>query len=117
MFKLENTERKADLKQRLDSYVQRVIWDATEPMKEEEVFTFFYKIFDFNLTQYTEDELISILEKGISLINPKHKKMLKKYQDDLLYNSRRWKEDVFMKLCYNVKKFAFSEEYTLKRRF
>lgn len=117
MFKLENTERKADLKQRLDSYVQRVIWDATEPMKEEEVFTFFYKIFDFNLTQYTEDELISILEKGISLINPKHKKMLKKYQDDLLYNSRRWKEDVFMKLYYNVKKLAFSKEYTLKEGF
>jgi len=76
---LEHPERKAELKERLDTYVQKVIYEATEKMKEKEVHTFFDKLFDFELTGYSEDKIIEILDKGIALIDPKWKKTLKEY--------------------------------------
>ena len=112
---LENPERKAELKQRLDTYVQKVIYDATDKMKEKEIHSFFSKIFDFNLNQYTEDKVIEILEKGITLIDPKWKKVTKEYLWCLLYYSNQWKEQVFVPLYYNVKKEDWSKEYTLKK--
>ena len=112
---IENPERKAELKQRLDAYVQKVIYDQTAKMKEKEIHSFFSKIFDFDLNQYTEDKVIEILEKGITLIDPKWKKVTKEYLWCLLYYSNQWKEAVFMPLYYNVKGEDWSKEYTLKK--
>lgn len=112
---LEHPERKAELKERLDAYVQKVIYDQTAKMKEKEIHSFFSKIFDFDLNQYTEDKVIEILEKGITLIDPKWKKVMKEYLWCLLYYSNQWKEVVFMPLYYNVKGEDWSKEYTLKK--
>ena len=112
---LEHPERKAELKERLDAYVQKVIYDQTAKMKEKEIHSFFSKIFDFDLNQYTEDKVIEILEKGITLIDPKWKKVTKEYLWCLLYYSNQWKEVVFMPLYYNVKGEDWSKEYTLKK--
>ena len=112
---LEHPERKAELKERLDAYVQKVIYDETAKMKEKEIHSFFSKIFDFDLNQYTEDKVIEILEKGITLIDPKWKKVTKEYLWCLLYYSNQWKEVVFMPLYYNVKGEDWSKEYTLKK--
>ena len=112
---IENPERKAELKQRLDAYVQKVIYDQTAKMKEKEIHSFFSKIFDFDLNQYTEDKVIEILEKGITLIDPKWKKVTKEYLWCLLYYSNQWKEQVFVPLYYNVKGEDWSKEYTLKK--
>ena len=112
--RLEHPERKAELKERLDTYVQKVIYEATEKMKEKEVHTFFDKLFDFELTGYSEDKVIEILNKGITLIDPKWKKTLKEYQWCLLYHTREWKEKVFMKLYYKIKGGDWSKKYTLK---
>ena len=113
-LRLEHPERKAELKERLDTYVQKVIYEATEKMKEKEVHTFFDRIFDFELTGYSEDKVIEILSKGITLIDPKWKKTLEEYQWCLLYHTRVWKEKVFMPLYYKVEKSDWSEKYTLK---
>ena len=113
-LRLEHPERKAELKERLDTYVQKVIYEATEKMKEKEVHTFFDKLFDFELTGYSEDKVIEILNKGIALIDPKWKKTLKEYQWCLLYHTREWKEKVFMKLYYKVEGSDWSKKYTLK---
>ena len=112
--RLEHPERKAELKGRLDTYVQKVIYEATEKMKEKEVHTFFDKLFDFELTGYSEDKVIEILDKGITLIDPKWKKTLEEYQWCLLYHTREWKEKVFMKLYYKVEGSDWSKKYTLK---
>ena len=112
--RLEHPERKAELKERLDTYVQKVIYEATEKMKEKEVHTFFDKLFDFELTGYSEDKVIEILNKGITLIDPKWKKTLEEYQWSLLYHTREWKEKVFMKLYYKVEGSDWSKKYTLK---
>ena len=109
--RLEHPERKAELKERLDTYVQKVIYEATEKMKEKEVHTFFDKLFDFELTGYSEDKVIEILNKGIALIDPKWKKTLKEYQWCLLYHTREWKEKVFMKLYYKGE----DDDYSLKK--
>jgi len=113
-LRLEHPERKAELKERLDTYVQKVIYEATEKMKEKEVHTFFDKLFDFELTGYSEDKVIEILDKGIALIDPKWKKTLEEYQWSLLYHTREWKEKVFMKLYYKVEGSDWSKKYTLK---
>ncbi|WP_314773152.1 DUF6138 family protein [Capnocytophaga sputigena] len=113
-LRLEHPERKAELKERLDTYVQKVIYEATEKMKEKEVHTFFDKLFDFELTGYSEDKVVEILNKGITLIDPKWKKTLKEYQWCLLYHTREWKEKVFMKLYYKIKGGDWSKKYTLK---
>ena len=112
---LEHPERKAELKERLDAYVQKVIYDETAKMKEKEIHSFFSKIFDFDLNQYTEDKVIEILEKGITLIDPKWKKVTKEYLWCLLYYSNQWKEQVFVPLYYNVKGEDWSKEYSLKK--
>ena len=109
--RLEHPERKAELKERLDTYVQKVIYEATEKMKEKELHTFFDKLFDFELTGYSEDKVIEILNKGITLIDPKWKKTLKEYQWCLLYHTREWKEKVFMKLYYKGE----DDDYSLKK--
>ena len=113
-LRLEHPERKAELKERLDTYVQKVIYEATEKMKEKEVHTFFDKLFDFELTGYSEDKVIEILCKGITLIDPKWKKTLEEYKWCLLYHTRVWKEKIFMPLYYKVEKSDWSEKYTLK---
>lgn len=112
--RLEHPERKAELKERLDTYVQKVIYEATEKMKEKELHSFFDKLFDFELTGYSEDKVVEILNKGITLIDPKWKKTLKEYQWCLLYHTREWKEKVFMKLYYKIKGGDWSKKYTLK---
>ena len=109
--RLEHPERKAELKERLDTYVQKVIYEATEKMKEKEVHTFFDKLFDFELTGYSEDKVVEILDKGITLIDPKWKKTLEEYQWCLLYHTREWKEKVFMKLYYKGE----DDDYSLKK--
>ena len=109
--RLEHPERKAELKERLDTYVQKVIYEATEKMKEKELHSFFDKLFDFELTGYSEDKVVEILSKGITLINPKWKKTLKEYQWCLLYHTREWKEKVFMKLYYKGE----DDDYSLKK--
>ena len=112
--RLEHPERKAELKERLDTYVQKVIYEATEKMKEKELHSFFDKLCDFELTGYSEDKVVEILNKGITLIDPKWKKTLKEYQWCLLYHTREWKEKVFMKLYYKIKGGDWSKKYTLK---
>ena len=112
--RLEHPERKVELKERLDTYVQKVIYEATQKMKEKELHTFFDKLFDFELTGYSEDKVIEILNKGIALIDPKWKKTLKEHQWCLLYHTREWKEKVFMKLYYKVEGSDWSKKYTLK---
>ena len=112
--RLEHPERKAELKERLDTYVQKVIYEATQKMKEKELHTFFDKLFDFELTGYSEDKVVEILNKGITLIDPKWKKTLEEYQWCLLYYTRVWKEKVFMKLYYKVEGSDWSKKYTLK---
>ena len=113
-LRLEHPERKTELKERMDNYVQKVIYEATEKMKEKEVHTFFDKLFDFELTGYSEDKVIEILNKGITLIDPKWKKTLEEYQWCLLYHSNKWKKEVFMPLYYKVKGEDWSKKYTLK---
>ena len=112
--RLEHPERKVELKERLDTYVQKVIYEATEKMKEKELHSFFDKLFDFELTGYSEDKVVEILNKGITLIDPKWEKTLKEYQWCLLYHTREWKEKVFMKLYYKVEGSDWSKKYTLK---
>ena len=112
---LEHPERKAELKERLDAYVQKVIYDQTAKMKEKEIHSFFDKLFDCELNGYSEDKVIEILEKGFLLIDPKWKKTMEEYLWCLLYYSNQWKEVVFMPLYYNVKGEDWSKEYTLKR--
>ena len=112
---LENPERKAELKERLDAYVQKVIYDQTAKMKEKEIHSFFDKLFDFELNSYSEDKVIEILEKGFSLIDPKWKKTMEEYRFGLHYHTNEWKEAVFMPLYYNVKGEDWSKEYTLKK--
>ena len=109
--RLEHPEREAELKERLDTYVQKVIYEATEKMKEKELHSFFDKLFDFELTGYSEDKVVEILNKGITLIDPKWKKTLKEYQWCLLYHTREWKEKVFMKLYYKGE----DDDYSLKK--
>ena len=112
---LEHPERKAELKERLDAYVQKVIYDQTAKMKEKEIHSFFDKLFDFELNGYSEDKVIEILEKGFSLIDPKWKKTMEEYRFGLHYHTNEWKEAVFMPLYYNVKGEDWSKEYTLKK--
>ena len=62
-FYLVNEPRKVELKERFDKYEQETTIDGSRKVIENEWISFLDKLFDTNLTQYTESQIIAVAEK------------------------------------------------------
>ena len=103
-FYLVNESRKVELKERFDRYVQETTIDGSRKVIENEWISFLDKLFDTNLTQYTESQIIEVAEKYMKSIETMgDKKYLKEYRSSLIHRSGKWKKVVFMPLYYQVK--------------
>ena len=115
-FYLVNEPRKAELKQRFDRYVQETTIDHSRKIIEHEWITFLDKLFDTNLNQYTESQIITVAEKYMESIEAmQNRDFLKEYRSSLIHQAGKWKKAMFMPLYYQVKgNEKWDKEYILK---
>ena len=115
-FYLVNEPRKAELKERFDRYVQETTIDHSRKIIEYEWITFLDKLFDTNLNQYTESQIITVAEKYMESIEAmQNRDFLKKYRSSLIHQAEKWKKAVFMPLYYQEKgSEKWEKEYILR---
>jgi hypothetical protein len=115
-FYLVNEPRKIELKERFDRYVRETTIDGSRKVIENEWISFLDKLFDTNLTQYTESQIIAVAEKYMESIETMgDKKFLKEYRSSLIHRAGKWKKAMFMPLYYQVKgNEKWDKEYILK---
>ena len=115
-FYLVNEPRKIELKERFDKYVRETTIDGSRKVIENEWISFLDKLFDTNLTQYTESQIIAVAEKYMESIETMgDKKFLKEYRSSLIHRAGKWKKAVFIPLYYQVKgNEKWDKEYILK---
>ena len=99
-FYIENKERKEELKSKMEDYIKEVIFEEKKAIKDDrECVVFVGNLFDFNLMEYSEKDLIKLIEKILQVMKSvKNRKLEKEIQHDILYHLREWIDDIFLKL-------------------
>ena len=112
-FKLVHEARKAELKNRFDTFMEEVINHSSRKMEDGEIVSFLDKLFDTELNGYTASQIIAIAEKTLKLYAGK-KDWLKESARWLTFKAKYWKYEVFYPLYYDEKRPQWNIEYTLK---
>jgi len=112
-FKLVHEARKAELKNRFDTFMEEVINHPSREMEDGEIVSFLDKLFDTELNGYTANQIIAIAEKTLKLYAGK-KDWLKENARWLTFKAKYWKYEVFYPLYYDEKRPQWNIEYTLK---
>ena len=112
-FKLVHEARKAELKNRFDTFMEEVINHPSREMEDGEIVSFLDKLFDTELNGYTASQIIAIAEKTLKLYAGK-KDWLKESARWLTFKAKYWKYEVFYPLYYDEKGSQGNIEYTLK---
>ena len=99
-FYIENKERKEELKSKMEDYIKEVIFEEKKAIKDDrECVVFIGNLFDFNLMEYSESDLIELIEKILQVMKSvKNRKLEKEIQHDILYHLGEWTDDIFLKL-------------------
>ena len=99
-FYIENKERKEELKSKMEDYIKEVIFEEKKAIKDDrECVVFIGNLFDFNLMEYSENDLIELIEKILQVMKSvKNRKLEKEIQHDILYHLGEWTDDIFLKL-------------------
>ena len=99
-FYIENKERKEELKSKMEDYIKEVIFEEKKAIKNDrECVVFIGNLFDFNLMEYSESDLIELIEKILQVMKSvKNRKLEKEIQHDILYHLGEWTDDIFLKL-------------------
>ena len=99
-FYIENKERKEELKSKMEEYIKEVIFEEKKAIKDDrECVVFIGNLFDFNLMEYSENDLIELIEKILQVMKlVKNRKLEKEIQHDILYHLGEWTNDIFLKL-------------------
>ena len=99
-FYIENKERKEELKSKMEDYIKEVIFEEKKAIKDDrECVVFIRNLFDFNLMEYSEKDLIKLIEKILQVMKSvKNRKLEKEIQHDILYHLGEWIDNIFLKL-------------------
>ena len=99
-FYIENKERKEELKSKMEDYIKEVIFEEKKAIKDDrECVVFVGNLFDFNLMEYSEKDLIKLIEKILQVMKSvKNRKLEKEIQHDILYHLGEWIDNIFLKL-------------------
>ena len=99
-FYIENKERKEELKSKMEDYIKEVIFEEKKAIKNDrECVVFIGNLFDFNLMEYSENDLIELIEKILQVMKSvKNRKLEKEIQHDILYHLGEWIDNIFLKL-------------------
>ena len=118
-FYFENTARKAELKRKMDDYIDELIIRRDKKIKDgREIFMFMDRIFDLSLMDYDETALVALLERVIAAVQDvKNRRLLGDFIIALENNLRRWKEEKFLPKFYDISDNGWSKSYKLKKDF
>lgn len=118
-FYFENTARKAELKRKIDDYIDELIIRRDKRIKDgREIFVFMDRIFDLSLMDYDEAALTALLERVIAAVQDvKNRRLLGDFIIALENNLRRWKEEKFLPKFYDISDNGWSKSYKLKKDF
>ena len=118
-FYFENTARKAELKRKIDDYIDELIIRRDKKIKDgREIFVFMDRIFDLSLMDYDEAALTALLERVIAAVQDvKNRRLLGDFIIALENNLRRWKEEKFLPKFYDISDNGWSKSYKLKKDF
>ena len=108
-FKLVHEARKAELKNRFDTFMEEVINHPSREMEDGEIVSFLDKLFDTELNGYTASQIIAIAEKTLKLYAGK-KDWLKESARWLTIKAKYWKYEVFYPLYYDKKRSQWKYE-------
>ena len=118
-FYFENAARKAELKRKMDDYIDELIIRRDKKIKDgREIFVLMDRIFDLSLMDYDEAALASLLERVIAAVQDvKNRQLLGDFIIALENNLRRWKEEKFLPKFYDISDDGWSKDYELKKDF
>ena len=118
-FYFENTARKAELKRKIDDYIDELIIRRNKKIEDgREIFVFMDRIFDLSLMDYDEAALTALLERVIAAVQDvKNRRLLGDFIVALENNLRRWKEEKFLPKFYDISDNGWSKSYELKKDF
>jgi len=118
-FYFENAARKAELKRKMDDYIDEFIIRRDKKIKDgREIFVFMDRIFDLSLMDYDETALMALLERVIDAVQDiKNRRLLEDFIIALENNLRRWKEEKFLPKFYDISDDGWSKDYELKKDF
>lgn len=118
-FYFENTARKAELRRKMDDYIDELIIRRDKKIKDgREIFVFMDRIFDLSLMDYDEAALATLLEQLIVAVQDvKNRRLLGDFIIALENNLRRWKEEKFLPKFYDISDDGWSKDYELKKDF
>lgn len=115
-FDFEDKKRKEQLKEKMQEYIQEVVYTAKRQIKDErEMIVFCDNIFNFELMEYDELQLIEILEKSFHNMKFfKNQKLERYFYSNVLNMLKKWTEkDFFPLYCEEIGRF--SRKYKLKK--
>ena len=118
-FYFENAARKAELKRRLEDYMDEVITRRTAKVKDErELYVFMGHIFDLPLMEYDEFGLIELIEKfELAVQDSKSKHLTHEFKEALTCYLQDWRDDKFMPKFYDICGDDWERTYELKKDF
>ncbi|EUB27055.1 DUF6138 family protein [Fusobacterium sp. CM22] len=99
-FYIENKERKEELKLKMENYIKEVIFEEKKAIKDDrECVVFVGNLFDFNLMEYLENDLVKLIERILQVMKLiKNRKLEKEIKNNILYHLSKWTDNVFLKL-------------------
>lgn len=119
-YRVENEELKLDLRERMNSYVTKVIFNLDQPIKDKrEVSVFSSRILDFNLMERTPMEVIEVIEQLVNhtLTDIRNRSMRSSFEGSILHSLKSWVTDEFKPLYFDIaEKYSYKGD-TLKASF
>lgn len=116
---IEDKERKAELQERMNNYITKVIYNLERAVKNKrEIVVFTGNIVNFQLMNFLPTKLIEIIEHCLNhtFKDIKNKKLSKEFERSILYELKKWVEHKFKPLHFNVSE-KFYKEFILKNDF
>lgn len=105
-FQLKDTKRLIELQNRTQNFIDKVIYKQERKIKDKrELSVFCGKLLDFNVTQFSYDELKKCINFCIekTFKNNINKRFEKEFLNSILYNLKKWLEETFKPLHFNKK--------------
>ena len=118
-FFVEDDTRKLELRERMNNYLTKVIYNLDRTVKDVRENTVFCgNLLDFNLMDFTPTKVIEVIEHCLNhtFKDIKNRKLSKDFEQSILYQLQDWVDNQFKPLYFDISD-DFYKVYSLKQDF
>ena len=118
-FFVEDETRKLELRERMNNYLTKVIYNLDRKVKDSrENSVFCSNLLDFNLMNFTPTKVIEVIEHCLNhtFKDIKNRKLSKDFEQKILFQLQDWVDNEFKPLYFDISD-DFYREYSLKQDF